>query len=80
MHFLNAYICLDLGQEESQKAWKILVIKFLALLRPVVLKLLKKHQNNSLRKETFSKKNAQPQIVEQENFFLSNDGTQLKTV
>ena len=37
LHFLNAYICLDLGQEESQKAWKILVIKFLALLRPVVL-------------------------------------------
>ena len=38
MHFLNAYICLDLGQEESPKAWKILVIKFLALLRPVVLR------------------------------------------
>ena len=39
MHFLNAYICVDLGQEESQKAWKILVIKFLALLRPVVLNM-----------------------------------------
>ena len=35
--FLDPYTCPDLGQEESQKAWKILVIKFLALLRPVVL-------------------------------------------
>ena len=37
LHFLNAYICLDLGQEESQKVWKMLVIKLVALLRSVVL-------------------------------------------
>ena len=37
LHFLNAYICLDLGQAKKFFRSGILVIKSVALLRPVVL-------------------------------------------
>ena len=37
LHFLNPYMCPDLGQEEYPKVWSMPLIKFVTALRPLVL-------------------------------------------